>query len=370
MITSINNPVQATQIFLVLLVLVLIITLRKRKSFEGLSVNLTQELKGFAILAIVFSHISYSLFNENKFLFPLNIAAGVGVNLFLFLSGYGLVMSALKKPLPVFQFYKRRLLKLYPPFWLTIILFLGLDFFILSRTYSLSYIGQALIGFFSRADITMDLNSPLWYFTIIVFYYFLFPLVFWRKQPWISAIILYLIGYLIIRENPDSIWRVIHLYKLHILAFPLGVLIGSLVFNYKGSWLEIQVNNIWPKITRLKFINIAIYCVFIAFLSWLVGYTAYFSHVGDKRWIEETVSLVTGGALILLFLIKKIESRLLYWFGFFSYEVYLLHWPILSRFDIFYFWLPAWMATILYLVFFLGISWSMRWLISKIKILN
>ena len=77
------------------------------------------------------------------------------------------------------------------------------------------------------------------------------------------------------------------------------------------------------------------------------------------------ISLLACGALIILFLIKKYESRFLYWFGFYSYEIYLLHWPILSRFDLFYRFAPAWLATVLYLAFFIASAWVMQWLIGQ-----
>ena len=229
---QITNTIQSTYIFISILIIGIILTFRK-KTAGGLSINLTQELKGFAILTIVFAHIGYYLVSDNNFLFPLTIAAGVGVNLFLFLSGYGLVASTLSKNISILQFYRRRLPKLYVPMWLTVLFFLILDFFVLAKTYSLASIGQTLLGFFPRADLFLDINSPLWYFTFIIFYYLLFPLVFYRKQPWLSGIFLFIVSYIVVLWNPAFLSKVIHLYKLHIIAFPLGVFIAGLVFKYK-----------------------------------------------------------------------------------------------------------------------------------------
>lgn len=359
MVIEISNVVQSTQIFLILFIIVFIFTFRK-KNTRGLSLSLSQELKGLAILAIVFSHIGYCLVSDNRFLFPLSILAGVGVNIFLFLSGYGIVISSLSKEKSILGFYKHHLLKLYKPFWLTLIFFFILDFFILNKTYSFSYIGQSLIGFFPRADLFLDINSPFWYFTFIIFYYLLFPLIFNRKQPWISGIILSLIGYLVILYNPQILKQIIYFYKLHFLAFPLGVLIGSLVFKYKDNLLELITKQKWQNIPYLKILKKISYFSSVIFLLCLIGYTAYYSHIGDVFWLEQITSLITGGSIILLFLISKFENRLFYWFGLFSYEIYLIHWPILSRFDIFYRFLPAWLATIAYLVLFLIIGWVIK----------
>src|SRR3990167_8339061 len=64
----------------------------------------TLALKGFAILAVIFSHIGYFLVADHRFLFPLSTFGGVGVDLFLLLSGFGLTMSALSKDMSIRDF--------------------------------------------------------------------------------------------------------------------------------------------------------------------------------------------------------------------------------------------------------------------------
>ena len=115
MLISINNPVLSTTIFEVILAVALLFFTRRKKDPQFFPVYQSQELKGLAILLIVFSHIGYFLVTNHKFLFPLSIAAGVGVDLFLFLSGLGLTASAFKKNLTTFNFYKKNLLKLFIP---------------------------------------------------------------------------------------------------------------------------------------------------------------------------------------------------------------------------------------------------------------
>lgn len=356
---QISNSTQSTYIFISILIIGIILTFRK-KGTEGLSINLTQELKGFAILTIVFAHIGYYLVSDTQFLFPLTIAAGVGVNLFLFLSGYGLATSAVSKNISIWQFYRHRLPKLYVPMWLTVLFFLILDFFVLSKTYNPVSIGQSFLGLFPRADLFLDINSPLWYFTFIIFYYLLFPIVFYRKQPWLSGIFLFIVSYLVILWNPTFLNQVIHLYKLHVIAFPLGVFIAGIVFKYKDNLKEIL-----EKTEYLKTFKKIMYWCFIGLLIWIISYTAYHSNIGKSYWLEQTTSLITCGAIIILFLISKFENRLLYLLGIYSYEIYLIHWPIMSRFDIFYRFLPAWLATLAYLGLFITISWF----IQKINII-
>ena len=131
MMINIADPLQATWIFVAIILVALLVTLRWRKNNAIFPLSVTQELKGFAILAVVFSHIGYFLVSGQRFLFPLSIAAGIGVDLFLFLSGFGLTVGMLKRNLNAGQFYKQRLLKIFSPLWLVITVLFIADFLLL-----------------------------------------------------------------------------------------------------------------------------------------------------------------------------------------------------------------------------------------------
>jgi peptidoglycan/LPS O-acetylase OafA/YrhL len=348
MLISINNPVQATWIFSLIFFVALAISVRPRKITAWFPTSLTAELKGAAILMIVLSHIGYFLVNDHRFLWPLSIMAGVGVNLFLFLSGFGLAASGLQKDLTPWQFYKRRLLKLFTPFWLALGVFLAADFFILGKSYSLAFIGQAILGIFTHADLYQDINSPLWYFTFILFFYILFPLVFFKKRPWITAIILFVVGEALVRFQPAFFNNVLHLYKVHTFAFPLGILAAWAVTKLPNAEILGRLSKSWRAV--------GYYLVMLGLLAAFV-YANINSGIGESASKEQWMSLIAVVVLILVFIMKKTEFKLFSLFGLYSYEIYLWHWPLLYRYNIFYGHLPDWLATVLYLVLFLGVGW-------------
>jgi peptidoglycan/LPS O-acetylase OafA/YrhL len=226
---SIADPVISTQIFTFLLSAALLLSARKRAGGEFFSVETTQEMKGFAILAIVLSHIGYFLVNDHRFLFPLSILAGVGVDLFLFLSGYGLTASAWKRELKPLAFYRHRLFKLFTPFWMVLAALFLSDFFLLGRAYGAGYMARSFLGLFPHADLYQDVNSPLWYLTFILFFYLLFPWVFRKRYFPLSALLLYVLADKFVSVQPAYFASVLHLYELHLMAFPLGVLAAGLV---------------------------------------------------------------------------------------------------------------------------------------------
>ncbi|MDO8667668.1 MAG: acyltransferase family protein [bacterium] len=364
MTISINNPVESTYIFAAILLVAIIVWTRRRRGGDFFPPEATQELKGLAILAIVFSHIGYFLISGQKFLFPLSVMAGVGVNLFLFLSGYGLTASSIKSKFTwkkIGQFYRCRWLKLFMPFWLTLAVFFLLDYFLLDLNYGLSYLVQSFLGFFPRADLYNDVNSPLWYFSLILFYYLLFPLVFLLRNHRLSALAVYLITYLIIWLNPGYLSQVMHLYKVHILAFPLGMLFASLYYE-PNNFLNQVVFRIRSLVSGsssgVKYFKKIFYWIFVIILLAIAVYTADYSNIGSYK--EEFTSIITMSALIILFLIKKINFGFLYIVGVYSYEIYLLHWPILYRYEMFYGSMPAWLATALYLLLFLILGLALK----------
>jgi len=349
MIISISNPVQATWIFSLIFFATLIISVRPRRLVGLFPPALTTELKGMAILMIVLSHIGYFLVSDHRFLWPLSIMAGVGVNLFLLLSGFGLAASSLQKDLTPWRFYKRRFLKLFTPFWLSLFVFLAADFFILGKSYSLIFIGKAILGIFTSADLYNDINSPLWYFTLILLYYLLFPWVFSKKRPWLAAITLFVAGDLLVRWNPAFLDNVMYLYKVHIVAFPLGVLAAGIAAKFPNTAILGQLSKGWRAI--------GYYLVMLVLLALFV-YANINSGIGQSASKEQWMSMVAVLSISLVFMMKKREFRLFSWFGLYSYEIYLWHWPLLYRYNIFYGLVPAWLATILYLMLFVAIGWG------------
>jgi peptidoglycan/LPS O-acetylase OafA/YrhL len=357
--------VQATCIFIAILAVVVLLSFRKKNSDDFFPLSTTNELKGLAILLVIFGHIGYFLVSGNLFLFPISNISGVGVDLFLFLSGYGLVVSALKKPRTIGKFYNDRLLKLLVPFWLVLILLFLADFFILNKTYSLIYMASSFLGFFPTANLYADIDSPLWYFTLILFYYLIFPLVFIKKRPWVSAIIIYAVSALII-FNVGFIGGVRYFYDVHSWAFPIGMVIGWGLVGSRISQRSISATADKDSAGEPKALkNIGHYAL-IAILVSVIAYTSYHSGVGKGANIEQFVSLITVSAFVVLFLAKRMEIRLFSLFGLYSYEIYLLHWPILYRYDIFFRFFPGWLSMVLYLALFIGLGWALKTFSGKI----
>lgn len=365
---DVENAAIQTLLFSLVFFAFLFSTAKKSDKQTFFDPSQSNEIKGFAMLGIVFSHIGYFLSNNTQFLFPLSVLAGVGVNLFLFISGFGLTISHLRNPLSIWEFYRKRLLRLFIPMWIVLSLYLLLDYFLLNRSYPLNILGYHFLGFFPRADLFMDVNSPLWYFSLILFMYVIFPLFFWRKNPVISAVAILAVTYLAVtRFEIPVVEDVLKLYKLHIVAFPLGMLFAlslneehGQIFHNLRTFLRTRFHSFRPlKPIVISFLKLLTVFVFI--------YTAYHSGIEEGIRTEQTISLITMICIILIFLFKNLSFPIFETFGKYSYEIYLIHWPLLSRYDLLYDNFEPFLATLLYLGLFLGISMVLDLVVKKIN---
>lgn len=351
-----------TALFLTVFITFAILTTKRKENSHPMNHPLSYELKGIAILMVLFSHIGYFLFSDHTILYPLSVAGGVGVNIFLFLSGFGLSTSENNSHKSVLEFYKVRLRGIFVPMWLVLLPLLILDYFILNRTYSLVTVLQNILGFFSSSDIDASINSPLWYFTLILFYYLIFPLVYRRGRPILSAAIILLLGYFVVSLNLPVTEDLLKLYKLHLIAFPLGIIFAYIfnsdhVLKLKNKLQILRIGS--STRTALRF-------VLIFLLLIIFGYTAIHSGVGEKISSEALLSMLTTVSLIFIIMLMKVRSGLVIILGKYSYEVYLLQWPIMYRYDFIYKYTPTFLGTLLYLIVFVLIGYLMKAIVNTV----
>ena len=343
------DPVNQTLIFSAVLGLVILLSIRANNEPGFLTVRQSQQLKGLAILAVFFSHIGYFLASDQRFLYPLSTLAGVGVNIFLVLSGFGLTTSALAKTSGVWEFYRKRIQKIYLPVWVVMAIFLVLDYFVLRKSYPLDSVIKGFVGFFPRANLYVDLNSPLWYFTFITFFYLVFPWLFVRKTKWLAPLVLLLISYAILQLPLPVDAVVLGLYKLHYWGFPLGMLL-ALAGPYLAKCLQSR---------PVKVLTIPLLAAIIV----VTYYTAINSNIGQGN-LEQLSSIITTLGFIGIVGLIKFKVGFLKIMGDYSYEIYLLHWPLMYSYDFLYSRLSPAVATFLYLLISLALGWLLQKLVS------
>jgi peptidoglycan/LPS O-acetylase OafA/YrhL len=352
------------------LLAVLLLSLRRTQHADLLPVAVSQELKGLAILAIVLAHISYMLVTDNHYLYPLSIGAGVGVDLFLFMSGFGLTVGMLKKHMPALEFYRRRLIKVFIPLWVVLILLFAADALFLQRYYSFTYMLRSMLGWFPHGDAYEDVNSPFWYISWLLMFYILLPHLFSARRPWLTAILLAVIANVVSITDPLEL-HVDWLHRLHTNAFSLGMIVAWLINEPKGT-----TNTLVQKLKVFRdTAPLLVRGLVLLVATAVAGFFAF--NNSDATWpglaqsltamgfdagffIGQATSLITMAMLLIVFSFKKFEFKFLYLFGIYSFETYLLHWPLMGRYDVFFHHTPPWLAPLLWLPAFIAIGWLLQ----------
>ena len=370
-ITLTDDVATSSLIVIAAFLAVILFTFKKSQHSDVFPISVTQELKGFGILTVVFAHFAYMKVTNADFLFPLSIIAGVGVDLFLFMSGYGLTVGMLKKPMPIIDFYKRRVIKIFIPFWVALILIFAADAIFLGIFYPVPYMLQSLFGWFPTAVGFGDVNSPFWYITWMMMFYILFPLVFSYRMPWLSAVILAVIATIIGSTNPLEMgdnW----LHRLHTVAFSMGIIAAWLLMETKDKENKLvkTLKEFRTNSNAIRLVLIAISFVVVAYMSLHTTanhWPTLTSFFGQGFYVEQFTSIVLMIALIVIFSLKKLDNKFLAMYGVYSFEVYLIHWPLMARYDVFFDFLPSWAAVIAWMVAFILVSMLLQKIVTPIS---
>ena len=182
----------------------------------------------------------------------------IGVTLFLVASGLGLAASkpALTNLSDLKNFYKTRLLRIYPSYWL-----FGLGFTIMLFPSLLNQIGNVdlwrlMTGFQSWGATNAEqyygqINGTLWFIEIIVCMYLVFPLLYYliKKKPKATIVVLFVISavsqfYFISYTNYFQPYSWIPLCKVFEFGLGIFIIVKGKYPKTQSNWLVKYLSNI------------------------------------------------------------------------------------------------------------------------------
>jgi peptidoglycan/LPS O-acetylase OafA/YrhL len=209
----------------------------------------------------------------------------------------------------------------------------------------------------------------------VLLFYFLFPLLFSTRRPWLSALAIAVVANVLAIVDPLHLqagW----LHRLHTNAFSLGMLLAWLLSTRASvTTVVVRLRDGGRRGVRLLLMGL---CLLLAPFATLHNSAGDWPRLGSLLQaagldpgfvIGQVTSLTCMAAVLLLFVLARRETALLALFGTFSYETYLLHWPLMSRYDVFYHSLPAWLATVAWLGTFIALGWLLQRVVSAVEAL-
>jgi len=241
--------------FFIFLLLTVFLNDRKKISFNLFDYKHTDILKGIAILIIIIQHTGGAL--EVRYFTPFG---GIGVALFLILSGYGLSESY--KKIGLDKFWSRKIIKLWLPYSIVLILI-----------YLLT--NKKIVSFEFLLDITF-INSSFWYMSFLIYnyaiFYFTHSCKFIKKYKYIILIIFNIIIFV---SCPNIM-----------AEQSLSFLTGIIISDYKNSFLSLTNKN---NFNNYIFILLVI-SIIILLLKQLPSYRNFESE--GENLITKTVQLI------------------------------------------------------------------------------
>jgi len=237
-------------------------------------------------------------------------ASHVSVDIFFFLSGFGLYYSSLKNE-GKGQYYLRRFIRIYPVYILALLAF---------NLLQKGSVPDFFIEFFAL-DLWIGSTSPFWYISSIIILYLVFPfyISFFKRSPYWSTLTMIVLGFILATLSVKLAignWLAI-LFLTRIPIFFIGILIGKLSLDKDRDT------------TKLK---IGLYALMI--IGFIISYTVqnnfFFFRYLWKGLLWYPFILVTPGfCLLIATLFEKFKSKIvekpLIFLGTISFELYLVH---------------------------------------------
>lgn len=306
-------------------------------------------LRCIAIFCVVFAHMD-SYTNITFFEIYDHHFALIGLVIFFFISGF-LVQynNKIESKKDVILSIQKRAKRIYPLFWLSILITIILDsvqlntFPVVMSTFDLFIVALGLQGIFTMFSVPY----ALWYIgVILIFYLISYFLIYYAenlKQIIIDSIIIFLLIFLVRRE-----FGVIHPYVLmYYFAFIAGYIIGFICNSRNINYQKIKSISI----TSLYFIC-GIYLIYFLSCSILVNKginKSYISKYGITSILNSDIfKLVLMYDVVIFFVLvligfiiynkssytpkldTAISSEIYSKLAYSSYAVYLFHIQILS----------------------------------------
>lgn len=200
-------------------------------------VKFRREIMGGAIILIMLCHTNFYFENEmlKSVYYRLIEFCKVGVDVFFFMSGFGLVFSIHNDSNRV-NFYKKRFLRVLPTYF-TVILLWGAFAITISLEQANGYWWKySLISFFTNGEMAA------WFIAAIIVLYLLFPLIYKPQKLhnhakvrsniyiYIFAGCIYFCSMLIALQGNDAVMKSINeAFTVRIPSFLAGILLGDAV---------------------------------------------------------------------------------------------------------------------------------------------
>lgn len=271
---------------------------------EFLSKKTTDCIKGLSILVVILHHISLRMQHPGSMLIYTKFGY-LAVSMFLFFSGYGLMISKLKKQNYFKGFFSKRLSKVYIPF----IIINMITLIALVAIYNANFNIKQII--FNILGLSL-IDSTQWFvITIMVFYVFFYLSFRFLSLKVAPHVLLALTG--------------IYFFSLLLFAFRFQWIYNTAFCFPIGVYTALHYDSFMNFIKKHY-----IFCLIPSLVLFLIFFSLGNLIPSIFMSLCNTISSVLFVFVILLFLFKvKLNSKPLLFISTIAYELYIIHMKIM-----------------------------------------
>lgn len=293
----------------------------------GKRIEIIDFIKGFSIMTIVVMHY-LQRFDLPEVMEQMIRFGGTGIHAFIFISGFGLYLSHQRKPLPYVQFLRKRLIKIYIPYAIAVLLIAAADLWL--HVYDGSWYQLASHLFLFKMfdeELMSSYGYHLWFISTIIQFYAVFPVFIWLKETlggkglvFTSVAISIAWGLTVVALGNEElrIWN--SFFLQYFWEFALGIFCADL-FS-RTNWAVWDTK--WLPLLGATGVG-------------LVAYALLALKFGDIGKVFNDYPALIGylGITIVLYRIGIAPlNQFLMWVGGISFAFYLFHFVVLDAFDV------------------------------------
>ena len=300
------------------------------KNLEVRNLNVIQVLRGLFCLVVIITHITINSNDllKKDFFFNFSLFGYAAVDFFFVLSGFMITYTSIKnagRPDKSLIFIRRRLIKIFPIYWIVITIFATGQFFLRSyynTPYEFNFWNIISTYFLFPGHIMI--NGVSWTLTHELYFYLLFLFFFFiPKKEWVF------LGFFI--------------YSILIISFT-----ATGLYSHELQWMKLMFSPINIEIylgmlaaTIMSKVKIKLGVVLIVIGSVLFIISAFLSNLGFYLFNNEFDRLILFGlpATLIILGIASYEmiysvkaNKTLLLLGEASYSLYLIHLPFVAAF--------------------------------------
>ena len=280
-----------------------------------------------------------------------------GVPVFLFLSGFGLVMKyeKLQAKVSVWRFCRYNYLKLFRIFIVGFVFFTMLDAFTPGmHRYEASEV-LAMLGMYANffehpSEVVWP--GPYWYFSVTLQLYILYRLVFYQWRHWGVVVVLIVICWLwqlSCHDDMETLERLRYNLVGGMLPFGMGVLLA----RFEPLLMKhVKVTSGWRLMMG-----------YLLMLILMVVFIFFFSVMSFDKWLW-IPALIVVGTIALVKLIPRQVMPYVLWLGSISAAIFVAHPLVRKIFVRPYLHDDMYAGLLLYIVATLVVSWLVKKLID------